>query len=69
MVRTTAPAWRAAYQPDAGFADAGGLVAEPSVDPIGETLEQTIAEASFIASLKAFQAAQDMVKRLFDLTD
>jgi flagellar basal body rod protein FlgC len=69
MVRATAPVWRAAYQPDAGFADAGGLVAEPGIDPIGETLEQTIAEASFIASLKTFHAAQNMIKRLFDLTD
>jgi len=68
-VRIVSPAWRVAYDPHASFADAAGMVAEPNVDLVGEALEQTTAELSFLANLRTLQTAQDMVKRLFDLTD
>jgi flagellar basal-body rod protein FlgC len=69
MVRVAAPAWRAAYAPDAGFADPNGMVAEPNVDLMGEALEQATAEASFLASLRVFEAAQAMVRSLYELAD
>ncbi len=68
-VRVAAPAWRAAYAPDAGFADANGMVAEPNVDLMGEALEQAAAEASFLANLQVFEAAQAMVRSLYELAD
>jgi flagellar basal-body rod protein FlgC len=68
-VRNVSPAWRAAYDPGAGFADASGMVAEPNVDLIGETLEQATAKAAFMANLRTLQTAQDMVRRLYELTD
>ena len=68
-VRVAAPAWRAAYAPDARFADANGMVAEPNVDLMGETLEQATAEASFLANLQVFEAAQAMVRSLYELAD
>lgn len=68
-VRNASPAWLAAYDPDASFADANGMVAAPNVDLIGETLEQVAAEASFMANIKVLEAAQGMVKRLYELAD
>ena len=68
-VRVATPAWRAAYSPDAGFADANGMVAEPNVDLMGEALEQATAEASFLANLQVFEAAQAMVRSLYELAD
>ena len=68
-VRNVSPAWRAAYDPDAGFTDASGMVAEPSVDLVDEALEQATAEAAFLANLRTLQTAQDMVKRLYQLAD
>lgn len=68
-VRNVSPAWMAAYDPDASFADADGMVAAPNVDLMSETLEQVSAEISFMANVKTLQATQEMVKRLFELTD
>ena len=68
-VRVAAPAWRAAYAPDAGFADANGMVAGPNVDLMAEALEQAAAEASFLANLQVFEAAQAMVRNLYELAD
>jgi flagellar basal-body rod protein FlgC len=68
-VRTPAPTWMAAYQPNAGFADSKGLVADPNIDLVAEALEQATARASFMANAKTLEVTQDMVKRLFELTD
>jgi flagellar basal-body rod protein FlgC len=68
-VRVSAPAWRPAYAPDPGFADTNGMVAEPNVDLMGEALEQATAEANFLANLQVFEAAQAMVRSLYELAD
>lgn len=67
-VRAVSPVWRAAYEPAATFADAG-TVTESNIDLAGEAVEQATAEIAFRANAKAFETMQDMVKRLFDLTD
>lgn len=68
-VRNVSPLWRVAYDPDATFADADGMVAEPDVDLVAEALEQKMAETAFLANLKTLETVQDMVERLFELTD
>jgi flagellar basal-body rod protein FlgC len=66
-VRIVSPAWLVAYDPEASFADDDGMIAEPNVDLVGEALEQATAETQFRASAKALQAAQDMVRVLYEL--
>jgi flagellar basal-body rod protein FlgC len=68
-VRAVSPVWRAAYEPAATFADADSPPAEPNADLAGEAVEQVSAEIAFRANAKTFETMQDMVKRLFDLTD
>jgi len=68
-VRDVSPAWRIAYDASASFADAAGIVAEPNVDLVGEALEQETAQVAFLANLRTLQAAQDMVRRLYELVD
>jgi hypothetical protein len=60
-VRNASPTWMATY--DQSSASAGGS------SLAGEMLELIGAEHSFIANAKALEAAQVMVKRLYELAD
>lgn len=66
LVRTE-PGWTAAYDPDAPYADAGGMVAAPAVDLGFETADQIGAMAQFTANLKVLQADAEMQRRVLDL--
>jgi flagellar basal body rod protein FlgC len=63
-VRNSVPVWVAAYQ---GAGDGGDAAGGPEIDLAAEAFEQASARASFLASAKALQISQDMVKQLFDL--
>lgn len=58
------PAAEPAYDPEAPFANADGLVAEPNVDLNQETVDQMSALSTFQANLATLKVADEMQKSL-----
>ena len=61
------PALFAEYQPDSADANADGMVAAPNVDLARETVQQMIAGTTYKANAKVAQAADEMLKSVFDM--
>jgi flagellar basal-body rod protein FlgC len=61
------PALFAEYQPDSADADAQGMVAAPNVDLAQETVQQMLASTAYKANAKVAQAADEMLKSVFDM--
>ena len=61
------PSYVQTYDPTAPFADGGGMVAAPNVDPVAEQVEQITARASFMANLAVLKTADEMNRSLFDV--
>jgi flagellar basal-body rod protein FlgC len=67
-VTTPAPSTTALYDPQASFANQGGLVAAPNVDLAREMIGQLIASYSFAANAKVMKADDGMTKALLNIT-
>ncbi len=61
------PSYLKTYDPTAPFADGGGMVAAPNVDPAAEQIEQITARASFMANLAVLKTADEMDRSLLDV--
>jgi flagellar basal-body rod protein FlgC len=68
-MRSVTPAYLAVYDPGASFADGNGMVAAPNVDLIQEMLTQVEASAAFTLNVRTVEAANAMVKTLYDLAE
>lgn len=66
VVRDQAPA-RQVYDPSNPFADASGMVKEPSVDPIYEMVDMMQASRSYQASLSMVETARTAALKTIDL--
>lgn len=65
-IRPVLPAYVPAFEPDAPYANADGLVAAPNVDPLDEMVGLEEAAFAFKANLMAFKTAAEMVRSLYD---
>jgi flagellar basal-body rod protein FlgC len=66
-VRKVDPAWVAAYEPDAPYANSDGLVAAPNVDLVNELTTQMVAKRAYEANLKVIETASSMDRKLLDI--
>ncbi|HYH19089.1 MAG TPA: flagellar basal body rod C-terminal domain-containing protein [Azospirillum sp.] len=62
------PAYLAEYDPQAGVADARGMVAAPNVDLAGEAVNQIAAGRAYAANIAVARTADEMQKSLLDST-
>ncbi|GEQ98269.1 hypothetical protein JCM17844_19060 [Iodidimonas gelatinilytica] len=69
LTSPVSPASFPAFQPDSPNADEAGLVETPNVSLIGEIVEMKSAEASYKASLRLLETAQDLSEQLLDTGD
>ena len=63
------PSYSEEYEPSAPYANAGGFVAVPNVDPLRETVEQVSAVHGFEASVAVFRASDAMIVSLLKTVD
>ena len=68
VLRNVAPPYVAVYDPSASYADSQGMVATPNVDILNELLNLTEAKNDFAVNARVFEAFNDMVKKLYDIT-
>jgi flagellar basal-body rod protein FlgC len=61
------PGYVRAYNPSAPYADADGMVAEPNVDPVGETLAQIQALDAYRANLRVLESSDRLEREAIDL--
>jgi flagellar basal-body rod protein FlgC len=66
-VRARTPAYQAAYEPYAPYADARGMVATPAVDEVHESVDRIEAMNRFKANLATVRTADDLLKAVLDL--
>lgn len=66
-VRPTTPGYVPQYAPDSPDADADGLVAAPDVDMAQEVTAQISAKSAYAFNLRAFEASDEMTRRLLDV--
>lgn len=62
------PSYVQVYDPSAPYADSRGMVAAPNVDLINERIEQIAAKQAYEANLKVLKTADEMQRRLTDLS-
>lgn len=55
------------YDPSGSYADAGGTVSSPDIDPAAETAQQITALAQFRLSAKSFTTNDAMTQSLLDM--
>jgi flagellar basal-body rod protein FlgC len=68
-VRNVNPSYVPMFDPTAGYADSQGMVAAPNVDLANEMVNLVSAKQEFTANAKVAQSINDLVQKLFDLTD
>jgi flagellar basal-body rod protein FlgC len=61
------PSYSAAFDPGSPFADAGGMIATPNVDPATQFVSLIQAHAAFSASLAVYRTADSNYRSLLDL--
>lgn len=66
--RPVMPAFVPAFEPDASYADADGLVAVPNVDPLEEMVSLTEASLAFRLNAATLKTAAEMVRSLYEDT-
>jgi flagellar basal-body rod protein FlgC len=66
-LQASLPSWRTSFDPQAPYANADGMVAEPNVDIAGEFVNLTQARLAFGANLAVIRTAHQAEKALFDL--
>jgi flagellar basal-body rod protein FlgC len=66
VIRDPAPP-RAVYDPSNPFADAGGMVKEPTVNPVYEMVDMMEASRSYQANLSMIETARTAIIRTIDL--
>ncbi len=65
-VRPVSPAFVAAYDPTAPYADQNGLVAAPNVDLTNEIMQQVIARYTFAMNAQVAATGSQLTKALVD---
>ena len=67
IVTPSAPAYLAAYDPTAPYADGNGMVAMPNVDFASEAIDRLVARYSFAANALVLRSHAQMMKSLLDI--
>jgi flagellar basal-body rod protein FlgC len=68
IVSARSPATVPAYDPNAPYADADGIVASPNVDFADELIQQLLARYAFAANAQVVRADARLSAALFDIT-
>jgi flagellar basal-body rod protein FlgC len=68
-VHNITPAYIPELDPTASYADSQGMVAAPNVDLTNEMVNLVSAKQDFTLNAKVAQSINDLVQKLFDLTD
>ena len=66
-VSPVSPSSVPAYDPQAPYADANGMVAEPNVDLADEMVQQMVARYTFAMNARVLRTDADMMKSLLDV--
>jgi flagellar basal-body rod protein FlgC len=66
-VSPVSPSHVPAYDPNAPYADANGMVATPNVDLADEIVQQMVARYTFAANAGVMRTNADMMKSLLDI--
>jgi flagellar basal-body rod protein FlgC len=66
-VSAVSPATVPAYDPQAPYADAQGMVATPNVDVGTEMIDVMLAHQTFAANVKVLKSSNDMTKTVLDM--
>lgn len=69
VARNVSPAEVPMYDPTASYANDQGMVATPNVDILNEMLNLTLAKNDYILNAKVAQTINDLVQKLFDLSE
>jgi flagellar basal-body rod protein FlgC len=64
----TQPSYLVEFDPDSAYADEKGRVAAPNVDPVEQTVEQIEAQRAFAANLSVIRTADEMERRLLNVS-
>jgi flagellar basal-body rod protein FlgC len=66
-VSPVSPSQVPAYDPEAPYADANGMVASPNVDLADEMIQQMVARYTFAMNARVLRTDADMTKSLLDI--